>query len=80
MIVSQILYSKLSPDSLSIVLVALTDSQQVEFAVKHFDWGRQFSLNFSQLSMYLWGKTLFLSNSQTVCMTDSEIIDDRVNT
>ena len=36
-IVSQILHSKLSPNSLS--MVAVTDSKQVEFAVERFNWG-----------------------------------------
>ena len=39
MIVSQILHPKCGPNSLSMVINGLTNSEQVGFAVEHFSWG-----------------------------------------
>ena len=81
MIVSQILHTTLSPNSLSMVIVTLNNSQQVEFAAECFDWGLVALLEFLPIIHSFIGINS-LSEQQLelfVYMTNSEIIEDRVN-
>ena len=83
MIVSQIHHPKLSPNSLSMAIVTFTNSRQVEFAVDCFNWGGERGVLFELLPII---HVLIGINSLSeqlselfVHMTDSEIIEDRVN-
>ena len=81
MIISQILHSKCSPNSLGVVIVALTNYQQVESAVECFDWGKAVLFELLQIVQVLMGIN-FLNEFQSelfIRMTDSEIIENWVD-
>ena len=81
MIVSQILHPKLSPNLLSMVVVALTNSGQAEFAVECFDWGKLFFFKLIPI-VHVLIRINSLTEQQSelfVHMTDSEIIENWID-
>ena len=78
MIVSQVLYPKHSPESLSMVVVSLANCGQVEFAVKCLE--AVFIELLPIIHVYVEINSLYKQQSELfICRTDSEIIEDQVN-
>ena len=81
MIVSQILYPKCGPNTLSMVINGLTNSEQVEFAVEHFSWEEMvlFEL-FPIIPVFIGINSLSKQQSEMfVHMIDYEIIKDWID-
>ena len=77
-IVSQILHPRCSPNSLSMVVVTLANSQQVEFAAEYFFWRETVLFEVPPIVHILVGmNSISIQQSELfICTTDSEIIKD----
>ena len=81
MIVSQTLHPKCGPNSLSMVINGLTNSQQVEFAVEHFSWDEMVLFEFfPMVPVFIGINSLSKQQSELfVQMIDYEIIKDWID-